>query len=112
MKLYRMDLTKKIRKITWSPDNYLQADAAGEFYERDHKTRWFFTADELMSDLWDYFEEPKEKKVVKMWPAVIRVKSGYAITGNIYKSEEDAKNGFPLEYVRLATEITAIEMEE
>lgn len=65
----------------------------------------------LRADDWELYEEPKKKRIVKMWPALhLHHGDSYFITNGIFPTIEDARHQAPLA-IRLATEYPAIEVE-
>lgn len=52
------------------------------------KREWSWDND----DLWEFYEEPKKKKIVRMAPALLKYVSGaYAITDRVYENADLAR---------------------
>lgn len=93
---------KKIRREKWPRNMYISIDT---FFQPG------FISSEYLRDDWEIYEEPKKKRIVKMWPALCSsYNGGYYLTDSIYKSIEDANYGGG-NRIRLATEYPPIEIQ-
>lgn len=96
---------KKIRREKWPRNMYISIDT---FFQPG------FISSEYLKDDWELYEEPKKKRIVKMWPAVIKSDSHeiyYSFSTALYQSIEDAKKDYGHKTVHLATEYPPIEIE-
>lgn len=98
---------KKVRCKSWSENGYCCKSEYGNLEVPNTTYTDMFHVD----DTWEEYVEPKKKRIVKMWPAVIGADSNsYYLTDNLYESLEVAKEKNE-SVVRLATEYPAIEVE-
>ncbi|MBP7075102.1 MAG: hypothetical protein KBA81_06940 [Rhabdochlamydiaceae bacterium] len=103
---------KKIRRKTWRPDAYYIF--IHDCILDENNLPVFMAVDTSLKADWEEYVEPKKKRIVKMWPAVLKSDSHglcYFLSTILYDSIEDAKKDYARELIRLATEYPAIEIE-
>lgn len=101
---------KKIRRASWHTETFLYIESGKMLTTHGNRCR-AFEPDELMADDWELYEEPKKKRIVKMWPAIIKAGDNDCyISSYLYCSIESAKSA-NRHTVRLLTEYPAIEIE-
>lgn len=100
---------KKIRRKTWRPDAYYIF--IHDCILDENNLPVFMAVDTSLKADWEEYIEPKKKRIVKMWPAIIKAGDNDCyISSYLYCSIESAKSA-NRNTVRLLTEYPAIEIE-
>jgi len=100
---------KKIRRDLWVKNVFIYIKN-GELLSSNGMYT-ILNPDEIVADDWELYEEPKKKRIVKMWPAIIKAGDNECyISSYLYCSIESAKSA-NRNTVRLLTEYPAVEIE-
>ena len=100
---------KKIRRKTWRPDAYYIF--IHDCILDENNLPVFMAVDTSLKADWELYEEPKKKRIVKMWPAIIKAGDNSYYTSSYFYCSIESANSANRNTVRLLTEYPAIEIE-
>lgn len=107
--LLLLEQGKKIRRSWWVTGSYYYF--SNQRFLNNNGDDAYISRDALIATDWEEYVEPNKKRIVKMWPAIIKSDGHFYIPSRLYEDESSAKKYHGEGFIRLATEYPCLGIE-